>query len=580
MIDFMARNVIGEISKQEIITAMRGLTGTAARIEADRLAQLHGVRRSHIYRITEHLRENHKTRSDAGQRKFKIVPGTDMWNVAELVVAQKMLPEQAYQSILYNNPDADLPHLQTFNTILREDFNLGSKIRKTPRRGHRRFEGLYPGHIFQCDVTALKVRWEDERTRRILRIEGVDKNHPMMDDSILRVWQMMILDDCSRTRFLRYTTTRAITSTEMVRFLCEAYSILGVPRILYTDNGSEFKGRHVYAADILNKAIGEYRHEPHAPNNAQATGKVEVAHRWAENIDRWVGYAIAKGRKISVGPRDGCIDINLFADRLCERYNNNVCRATKQTPMDRWINHPQAEHRLFDRKLLEAALLSQQLEVLLSDAMTISVNGEIYQLPRTKDFIDYHGRKILVVATPHIDLIHVTLPNHKGKFEPTHGGKFTVPKVLAGVDAAGDYHAIPETSGQQLTKQLKASWKAKLKVERDLEKQTGIITPIPHIDVEMPLPEGAVKLLPSSVLNFVPPPLELPAAQEIADDYEETGIGYWQAVAEYQSEFADGPEAQECLLALFPDKSGEATRTEIEAFISEHKATPSLKIVG
>lgn len=573
----MARKV-GELSKQEIISAMTGLSGKPARAMAEQLAGIYGITWQSIYRMTAHVRwSGRKPRSDRGFTRYELRPGTDIWNAAELVVAQKMLPEQAYEYLYYQNQDADLPHLQTFTDILRKA-GLGAKQRKNQIGAHRRFEGKYPGHIFQCDVTALKVRWQDERTRRILRIEGIDKNHPMEDPDMLRVWQIMILDDFSRRRFLRYVTTRAISSTEMVRFLCEAYAVLGIPHILYTDNGSEFKGKHTWAAALLNDLLiarGGYKHMPHAPNNAKATGKVETAHKWAENIDRWVGLAVDKGRVITVS------DLNRFADRQCDRYNYSVRRHLKCSPMDRWSQR--ADHRIVDRCILEAALLSEQIDLILSNALTFEIKGEIYQLPRTNDFINFHGRKIRVVVPQHLELLHITLPNRYGKFEPTHGGQFTVPKARASSDAAEEYRRIPDTSAEKLTKQLKASWKEKLKTEKHLEKQTGLITPVPYIDVDMPLP-GSGKYLPAAVDELIeaeisavlPFPVipddqvenSVSGSEVEPEPYQAAAMGYWRAVAEYSHKFESIDDAKQCLLGLFPDMTGEYPAVDIEDFIA------------
>ncbi len=276
---------------------MRGLSGKDAKATAVRMAELHGVNWQHIYKVTQDLR-NRKKRADSGRRTFKLENGSDLWYAAQLVVIDKLDPDQALATTRLRRPDANLPSLEYFRRILAEN-GLGRKARRNPTRGYRRWEAANPGEIFQIDVTALKVRWQDEKTRRIQRIEGIDKNHPNTNPSMLRVWQIMLVDDCSRRRFLRYVATTHITSKEMVRFECEAYQKLGIPHILYTDNGSEFKGFHIRAAQILNRVLegdGGYRHMTHAPGNSQASGKVENAHKWAEKMDRFVGLAVSEGQ--------------------------------------------------------------------------------------------------------------------------------------------------------------------------------------------------------------------------------------------------------------------------------------------
>src|SRR5690606_16878880 len=120
------------------------------------------------------------------------------------------------------------------------------------------------------------------------------------DQTKLRVWQIMAVDDHSRRRFLRYVVCHHITSRHMVAFCCELFCEWGLPLRVYTDNGPEFKGFFAKAARIIASipAISEsggYEHFTHAPGNPQASGKVEVAHQWAEKMDRYIGLAEQRG---------------------------------------------------------------------------------------------------------------------------------------------------------------------------------------------------------------------------------------------------------------------------------------------
>ena len=122
-----------------------------------------------------------------------------MWIAAQFVLIDKLDPTKRCSPVKTRG-HGELPSLEYFQQILREN-GLGREQRRSAKRPFRRFEAEFPGQIIQIDVTALKVRWEDEKTRRILRIEGIDKNHPNTDESKIRVWQIMAIDDHSRRRF-------------------------------------------------------------------------------------------------------------------------------------------------------------------------------------------------------------------------------------------------------------------------------------------------------------------------------------------------------------------------------------------
>jgi hypothetical protein len=190
---------------------MLGLAGKPAKQMAARLAELHDVREQRIYELTKDLRPSRSVRSDKGKRTYELIEGSDVWYAAQLVIVDKLDPDQALLTTKLRMPDAKLPSLEYFRQMLSEK-GLGKKQRRLAKRAFRTWEAESPGEMFQIDVTALKVRWQDEKTRRIMRIEGVDKNHPQMDPTKLRVWQIMLVDDHSRRRFLRYVATTHITS--------------------------------------------------------------------------------------------------------------------------------------------------------------------------------------------------------------------------------------------------------------------------------------------------------------------------------------------------------------------------------
>jgi hypothetical protein len=527
---------------------MRGLSGTAAKQQAARMAELHGCSWQRIYDLTKDLRPERKKRADAGKRTFELVEGTDLWTAAQLVIADKLDPDQALLTCQVRGL-TNLPALETFQRILREK-NLGRKARRAPKRAFRRWEAESPGELFQIDVTALKVRWQDEKTRRILRIDGVDKNHPQMDESKLRVWQIMLVDDCSRRRFLRYVATTHITSAEMVRFECEAFSLLGVPHNLYTDNGSEFKGFHTKAEKILNRILvddGGYRHMTHAPGNSQASGKVENAHKWAEKMDRYVGLAVSEGQTVKIE------DLNRFADHACEDYNNKLHRVTKETPMARWHSK-----RIVVRKLPEdviaSALLSDEFPAILDASMTIARGSQVYKVPGVQPFVDFIGQKVKVVVPPSIDLLLITLPD---------GAEYEVEKILATADKAGEFRSTADSNAETLTKRLRETRKADIKASKQKHKQTGEILPVPHYNVKIEQPATNVSHFPHA--EHIVPVEKIAAVTPIATPlYEGRDVTYWEAVAEFQAKFANVDETKDFMLGIFPGMKGTEPFAKVE----------------
>jgi transposase InsO family protein len=548
---FNMNRLLGNIAIEEIRGSMRGLTGKPAKQMAARLAESHRVKPQRIYELTKDLRPARKTRSDKGRRSFDLVEGSDVWYAAQLVVADKLDPDQALLTTKIRRPDAKLPSLEYFRQMLAEK-GLGKKQRRLARRAFRSWEAEYPGEIFQVDVTALKVRWQDETTRRILRIEGVDKNHPQMDPTKLRVWQIMLVDDHSRRRFLRYISTTHITSAEMVRFLCEAFQELGVPITLYSDNGSEFKDRHIHAAKILNKVLendGGYRHLTHKPGNSQASGKVEVAHRWAEKADRFVGLAVTEGQAVTIET------LNVFADRAVKNYNTTMHRATKQAPIDRWFSK-RVVVRTIDPEIIQDALLSDVFESVLDASMTVSHKGKIYKVPGEQPFVNYIGQKVKIVVPSSIDLILLTLPD---------GSEFEIQKILAMADKAGEFKSVKESMAQDLTKRLRASRKEEVKAIKAKRRLTGQVAPVPHYNVEIEQPVTNIAHFPHEerVVSYE----EVAAVTPLPQTSKGKDIGYWEAVGMFADQFTDIDLAKEFLLTIFPNEQGAIPKGDVQEAI-------------
>jgi hypothetical protein len=108
---------------------------------------------------------------------------------------------------------------------------------------------------------------------------------------------------------------------------------------------------------------------------------------------------------------------------------------------------------------------------------------------------------------------------------------------------------------------------------KEQKKLTGQIAPVPHYNVEIAQAATNVTHFPhlektvaideiAAVTPIIQPPAYDPS------------IVYWQAVAEYSSDFAGGvDEAKEFLLGLFPGQSGEVAKSEVESAIAGRHIT-------
>lgn len=555
----MSNKTLGNDAIREIEASMRGLKGTPAKEMALRLADRFGVTWTHIYKRTQHLRPQNKTRADKGKRTFELIEGTDVWRAASLVIGGSLDPDQALLDCEINGY-TNLPSLATFRKLLHEN-GLGKDQRRSARRPYRLWESENPGELYQIDVTALKVRWEDEKTRRILRIEGVDKNHPNLDSNKIRVWQIMAVDDHSRRRFLRYVAATHITSRIMVEFQCELFSKWGIPKKIYTDNGSEFLGYNTRAEQILNNILqndGGYKHDRHAPLNSQASGKVEVAHKWAEKMDKLVGLAIVRGIKVTIE------DLNPFADRICDAYNlAHVHRSTGQTPNSRWHSK-----RVIVRKLpleiIESALLSDEFDAKLDASMTVVHKGIAYRVPGVQPYVDLgrQGVTVKIVVPPNIDLLLIQLPGETEFRE--------IEKIVATADKAGDFKSHAESNAENLKKRLKEQFTADNQETKRRSKQTGETPRVAYYNVEIEHKASNVHHLPQKE-NIISPETVAAVTPLAPSVYLGKQIDYWQAVGMFADHFQTAAECREFLLTVFADFDERLPSKEVEAMIESRE---------
>lgn len=317
--------------------------------------------------------------------------------------------------------------------------------------GYRSFEADFPGQIFQFDISGVKERWVDVKTRSIHKVSVLDvsPNHPNRRKDRVPLWKFTITDDKSRKRFVRFVACQKPNTVHVVDFLKAAFIRLGLPLYLYTDNDAIIVNKRMLrGARFINEAFrdhGGFEMTQHLPGRPQATGKVERAHQAVEEFEKLIGVSDKFGSRPTVEA------LNRFADWICHNYNNRVCRATGVAPniAFRATTNP---IRRIDPQAFDAAFKARDLVCTVRPDVTIAVDGVKYQLSRRDK--DPFGE--LAVTGQKVNVYWLDDENFFACVTPA-GDEYVVEKIVARADAAFEYKALPETRGEKTKKLLKQS---------------------------------------------------------------------------------------------------------------------------
>ncbi|HZT60976.1 MAG TPA: hypothetical protein VFA21_20395 [Pyrinomonadaceae bacterium] len=493
---------------------MNGLKGSRARAEAQRLAETHGCSVSRVYDVTRELRPRRKVRADRGRRRADLLAHEGMRLAAELVVTKNVDPDLAIETAELNGHDIPVSR-GTFVRQLREH-GLDRRSRRRGVRPYRRWEASAPGDIFQFDISGVKERWVDHRTRRILHVSPleVSKNHPNKNPDRVPLWKFTLVDDNSRLKHVRFVACNKPTSNEVIDFLLDAFRALGVPRRLYTDNDAVIVSRRMKrAADILDRAFadsGGFKLEQHLPGNPQATGKVEVGHQLVEKFEKLIGVRDA----------DPTLDqLEKFCEWLCDRYNWTVNRATGEKPMLRWQSQNTLV-RVPPPALLDSAFKADEFTRKLGADLSISFRGERLQLPRKRPFTDWIGRALTFVMPPDSDFFVVL---------GLDGFEYEITRTPATADAADQFKQPEESTAQQTKKALVAS--AKERRARQKEAGEGLL--VPGFDTEIDA-TGRPSLMPKKRDELSPERLAEAVPGVVPPSHGGRRLTYFEAVKHFQ----------------------------------------------
>ncbi len=552
----MSNYNLGALALQEIKEAMRGLRGALAKAEAARLAARFDCHPSTIYSLSADERPERKVRSDKGKRALDL-EHDGLRLVAELVVLNNFDVDLAIETANVNG--CEIPAaLGTVQRYLREH-GLNKRANTKQNNPHRRFEAKAPGEIFQFDMSGVKERWVDIKTRRILHVPAteVSKNHPNKKTSRVPLWKFVVKDDFSRVTYMRFIACNRPTSSHVADFLLEAFRELCIPKMLYTDNDGTITGKRMRRAErILNDAFkesGGFKIETHLPGQAQASGKVERSHQVVEKFEKL--FSLDEEHRTLE-------ELDNFARNICTRVNWREHRATGVAPMIRWQSQRQVV-RVPPPALLNSAFKCDEFTRVLSAALTISIDGQVYQLPRKRPFSDYANQKISIVwPADEADWFVAILPNDD---------EYQVERKLAGTDAAGEYKAAEESTRQQNIKRLEVSAHARAE-ERKADK-TRIIKPL----------MDRVEEAPQSVALFPQPREEMNAAtlaelSHVPSVSAGRFITYWEALFLFIEEGSlTNSAADKAYLKVIFAGRDEMLDTDLRAEIATH--TPQVSTI-
>jgi hypothetical protein len=543
---------LGELAKQDIREALNGLSGKSAAAEVQRLAGFFKVSRSRIYEIARDTRPKRKTRADKGKRRADLLDDAGLRFAAELVVLKHVDPDHALMTARkqgYEIPVSDA----TFVRYLREH-GLSRYERENGRRGYRPFEAKAPGEIFQIDISGVKTRWLDLRTRRILRVSEleVSPNHPNQNPNRVPLWKFALIDDYSRYKYVRFYAINYPTQSHIADFCLGAFREMGIPLMLYSDNDTKITGQRMqHAASLLNQAFadsGGFRLEQHEAGNAQASGKVERLHKIFEKFEKLIGVRYQT---------PGLEELNNFCRNVCEALNWKKHRTTGVEPAIRF-NSTHRVLRVPPPAVLDGAFKADRLDCKLEADFTVSFGGARYQVPRERPFSDWINQMVKIVWIPEADFF-VLIGLDKNEYE--------IEKKLAAPDAAGEYKQAQESKRQRATKALKESAKERKRLYKDAGRD--IVVPYFASSEEaashpITLPKRKDEL-PAATLNTLSP-------GSVPPSYSGRLIDYWTALAWLVDEglFANpASQADKDFLSSIFDGRSEITDTEMRARLAE-----------
>lgn len=553
----MSKNsTLGEIALSEIRAAMQGLKGARARAVAQGLAARYGCSVSRVYDVTKELRPARKPRADRGSRRADLLGDAGLNRFARLVVEHKLDPDLAIEQARLEGHEITVS-LDTARRYLRER-GLSRRARRTNVRPFRRWEASAPGELFQFDISGVKERWVDHKTRRILHVPvtEVSKNHPNRNPDRVPLWKFTLVDDYSRMKYVRFVACDKPTSNDVLDFLLEAFRHLGVPLTLYSDNDAVIVSRRMKrAAAILDRAFAEsggFKLAQHLPGNAQASGKVENAHQAVEKFEKLIAL------KAETPTLD---ELHRFTVWLCDRLNWREHRTTGEKPALRWQSK-RTVVRVPPPQLLDAAFKADEFKRKVSGDLTVSFNNERLQLPRKAPFVNWMNQTLTFIMPPDSDFFVVV---------GLDGFEYEITRARAGADAAGDFKGVEDSTAQRAAKALKATAKELREAERGVPV-LGFNTDIDASGRPAEFPKRRDELTPERLAAAAPGAVQPSVGGRL--------VTYWRALELLiDEELLTNSDADRAWLKVIFRGREEVTDTELRAEAEARGPQPSTAVV-
>jgi hypothetical protein len=570
----MPRISIDADTRSEICASLAGLKGAQAREVAETWATTLDVHIDRIYAVSKAVRPARKARSDKGASKANIFEQPGSRFATQFVVADGLDPALALETARANGFATPFSVGTYRKQLLKAGLN--QKQMRTRRVVHRRFRAEFPGQIFEFDLTGLKTRWLDPKTRRILKVSQlqVSKNHPNQSSRRVKIWAAVVKDHCSAKMFVRFIAVDKPNSCHIMDFLLECFREMGVPQMLYTDNDSVIGSalnRRGY--DILNRVFadsGGFSHETHRPNNPQATGMVENAHKEVEKYERLIGLA---------GEEPTIDELNKFAANIGDKYNWTVHRDTGEMP-EITFRRGHGVMRVAPPAVLNDAFKTRALEVKVNADVTISLDGVAWQLPRAAMIGPARDRR-----NPFPDLamlgkrISVIWPPDAEWFIALHEGEeYPIDKLEAVADAAGEFKSVAMSQAESNVKHFRGMAAETKRMAREAGKrgETLIVRP----GFETPFESAAENrpaMMPRKEIN--------PSLAEWAQGgvmpsalVEGQMVNYWATLSQLIDEEAitAGAEDKAWLLSVFNGRD-DMPENELRAALAARSSSASVR---
>ena len=539
----MPNTTLGELAKQDIRDALHGLRGKQAKAEAQRLAQHFSVSLSRIYEITRDLRPQRKTRADHGKRRADLLEHEGLCFAAELVTIKHVDPDHALKTARLNGYEIPVSDA-TFVRYLRER-GLSRYERLNGRRPYRPFEASAPGELYQLDMSGVKERWLDVRTRRIMRVTPleVSRNHPNRNSDRVPLWKFALIDDYSRYKYVRFYAINHPNSIHVIDFLLGAFREMGIPLKLYSDNDRVIiSERMQQVAAILNRAFadsGGFTLDQHLAGNAQASGKVERTHQIFEKFEKLIGVKYNT---------PGLEELNDFSRNVCEELNWTKHRTTGVEPAIRF-NSTNRVLRVPPPAVLDSAFKIDRHSCKLEADFTVSFEGARYQVPRTRPFSNWINQPVKIVWMPDADFF-VLIGLDCNEYE--------IEKKLAVPDAAGEFKQPQESIRQRTIKELQASAKERKRAH----KEAGTDLIVPYFDTDEKVANRPLTM-PKPKEEMNPDLLNALSPGAVPPSYGGRLVDYWSALSLLIEEglLTNSPQDKTWLTGIF---AGRAEVTDME----------------